>query len=376
VLKQPKPASVFKFLDAFRPKSLTDKVKDILRMKEMGPNALTVKNVGDIANRLEKAQGEESLCTTCKPASTSVLPSVVSSGSSGKSPAVSCYNCGRTGHIKNRCPYKNSKNAVTNARSSFANPKANCSDDKRCYTCKKHGHIARECPQQKVSGNMDKPMKGNPWCTHHKINTHSSKSCWAMHPESRSSYLKERAAQRARQAKVVPAKSGNNLNVKPKPALLSATKTSHSDDSQTMDSYYAKEMVNESPHHVLTSFAVNAQAARVERRTAETQGLRRVTQADMPLSYLLYPDAQREQYPVMEPAPPVVSDEMGSFMPRQHRPPGGDTALGGKDVIDQDLLDATDLRHHSIKDQARRKCPRVLGTCLKEIQIFKEAWNL
>jgi hypothetical protein len=185
VLKQPEPASVFKFLDAIRPKSLADKVKDILRMKEMDPNAWTVKDVGDITIRLEKTQGEESLWTTSEPASTSVLPSVVSSGSSGKSPALTCYNCGRTGHMKNRCPYKNSKptkKPVTNARSSFANPKANRSDDKRCYTCNKHGHIARECPQRKVSGNMDKPMKGKPWCTHHKINTHSSESCWALHP--------------------------------------------------------------------------------------------------------------------------------------------------------------------------------------------------
>jgi hypothetical protein len=39
VLKQPKPTSVFKFSDAIRPKSLVDKVKDILRMKEMDPNA-------------------------------------------------------------------------------------------------------------------------------------------------------------------------------------------------------------------------------------------------------------------------------------------------------------------------------------------------
>jgi hypothetical protein len=83
---------------------------------------------------------------------------------------------------------------------------------------------------------------------------------------------------------VVPAKSGNNLNVKSKPTLLSATKTFHSDASQTMDSYYGEEVVNEIPHHVLTPFAANAQAARVERRSAETQGLRRVTQADMPLS--------------------------------------------------------------------------------------------
>jgi hypothetical protein len=160
---------------------------------------------------------------------------------------------------------------------------------------------------------------------------------------------------------VVPAKSGNSLNVKPKPALLSATKTSHSDASQTMDSYYAEEVVNESPHHVLTPFAVNAQAARVERRFAETQGLKRVTQADMPLSYLLYCDEQREQYPVTEPAPPAVPDEMGSFMPRQHRPPGGNTALGGKDVIDQDLLDATDLSHHSIKELGKEEMPESFG---------------
>jgi hypothetical protein len=193
-----------------------------------------------------------------------------------------------------------------------------------------------------------------------------------MHPELRPSYLKERAAESARQAKVVSAKSGNSLNVKPKPALLSATKTSHSDASQTMDSYYAEEVINESPYHVLTPFAVNAQAARVERRSAETQGLRRVTQADMPLSYLPYPDAQREQSPVTEPAPPAVPDEMGSFMPRQHRPPGGDTALRGKDVIDQDLLDATDLSHHSIKESGKEKMPKSFGYLSEGEPNFQE----
>jgi hypothetical protein len=44
VLKQPEHASVFKFVDAIRPKSLADKVKDILRVKEMDPNAWTVKD--------------------------------------------------------------------------------------------------------------------------------------------------------------------------------------------------------------------------------------------------------------------------------------------------------------------------------------------
>jgi hypothetical protein len=156
---------------------------------------------------------------------------------------------------------------------------------------------------------------------------------------------------------VVPAKSGKSLNVKHNPALLSATTTSHSDVSQTMDFYHAEEVVNESPHHVLTPFSVNAQAARVERRSAETQGLRRVTQGDMPLSYLPYPDAQREQYPVTEPAPPVVTDDLGSFVPRQYRSPGDSTALRGKDVIGRDLLDAIDLSHRSIKKSGKEEMP-------------------
>jgi hypothetical protein len=46
-------------------------------------------------------------------------------------------------------------------------------------------------------GNVTKQVKGKPWCSHHKINTHASESCWALHPELRPSYLKERAAQSA-----------------------------------------------------------------------------------------------------------------------------------------------------------------------------------
>jgi hypothetical protein len=67
VLKQPEPASIFKFLDAIRPKSLADKVKDIVRVKEMDPNSWNVQDVGDIAIRLEKEQGEETFWTTTKP---------------------------------------------------------------------------------------------------------------------------------------------------------------------------------------------------------------------------------------------------------------------------------------------------------------------
>jgi hypothetical protein len=105
VLKQPEPASVFKFLDAIWPKSLADKVKDILRMKEMDPNQWTVKDVGDIAIRLENAQGEESLWTTSKPSASVVLPSGVSGGCSVENTSVTCYHCGRLGHMKNKCPY-------------------------------------------------------------------------------------------------------------------------------------------------------------------------------------------------------------------------------------------------------------------------------
>jgi hypothetical protein len=90
VLNQPEPALVFKFLDAIRPKALADKVKDILRMKEMDPNAWTVKDVGDIAIRLEKAQGEESLWTTSKPTARG-LPSTMSDGSSLKKSTITCY---------------------------------------------------------------------------------------------------------------------------------------------------------------------------------------------------------------------------------------------------------------------------------------------
>jgi hypothetical protein len=97
VLKQPEPASSFKFLDAIGPKSLADKVKDILRVKEMDPNSWTVQDVGDIAIRLEKAQGEETLWTTTQPV---VVPSEVSGGSGFvKTTGVTCFGCGRPGHL-------------------------------------------------------------------------------------------------------------------------------------------------------------------------------------------------------------------------------------------------------------------------------------
>jgi hypothetical protein len=109
-------------------------VKDILRVKEMDPNSWTVHDVGDIAIKLEKAQGEETLWTTTKPV---VVPSGVSGGSGFvKNTGVTRFGCGRPGHLQKRCPCKTSKStkkAVTNARSSFANPKANRSEDRKCY---------------------------------------------------------------------------------------------------------------------------------------------------------------------------------------------------------------------------------------------------
>jgi hypothetical protein len=221
VLKQPELASVLKFLNAIWPKTLADKVKDILRIKEMDPNEWTVKEVGIIAIHLEKAQEEESLWTSSKPTA-SGGPSAMSNGSSAKNATVTCYKCGRIGHMKSQCTYKSSKHikkTVTNARSSFANPKANLFEEMRCYTCNNLGHIAKDC-SQKRPGNVTKPMKGKPWCSLHKINTHSSESCWMLQPKLRPSYLREQAAQSAQQAKVVLAKLKSSLSVKPKPALL------------------------------------------------------------------------------------------------------------------------------------------------------------
>jgi hypothetical protein len=133
------------------------------------------------------------LWTTTKPV---VVPSGVSGGSGFvKNTGVTCFGCGRPGHIQKRCPYKTSKStkkAVTDARSSFANPKANRSEDRKCYLCNRPGHIARDCPQKiKILGNRTAKLKGKPWCSYHKLNTHSSEACWALHPELRPSSSKE-----------------------------------------------------------------------------------------------------------------------------------------------------------------------------------------
>jgi hypothetical protein len=322
VLKQPKPASVFKCLDAIRLKTLADKVKDILRVKKMDLNFWTIQDVGDIAIRLEKAQGEETLWTTTKPV---VVPSGVSGGSGfGKNTDVTCFGCGRPGHIQKRCPYKTSKSTkkvVTNARSSFANPKANRSKDRKCYLCNRLGHIARDCPQQsKILGNRTAQQKGKPWCSDHKLNTHSSKACWALHPEVRPSSSKEKVAHSARPARVVPAKAGHSLNVKLLTTALFTETTTQPDVIQTMVFYYAEKVFDGDANDLAGLFVTTAGAAIKERRSAESQGLRRVTLDDIPLSFLPHSDVPAAtERPVPNPVitPVVIVDKLGPFTPRQ-----------------------------------------------------------
>jgi hypothetical protein len=366
VLKQPKPASVFKFLDAIRPKSLADEVKDILRVKEMDPNAWTVKDVGDIAIRLEKAQGEETLWTTTT--KSVVVPSGMSSGSGFvKDTTLTCHNCGRTGHIKKRCPYKTSKptkKAVTNARSSFANPKANRSEDRKCYMCNRPGHIARDCPQNKALGNRTTQLKGKPGCSYHKLNTHSSEACWALHPELRPSSSKEKVAHSVRPVKVAPARAGHGQNVKLRPTGFAAEKIIQPGVNQTMDSYYAEEVFDEDANDLAGLFIIDAGAATKERRSAETQGLRRVTQADLPLSFLPYsaePAAVEEPVPDPVPTPIVAEDELGRFTPRQYRAPRVGKIYGGEDLMCEESLDATDFSYDPRNKSDREEMPESFG---------------
>jgi hypothetical protein len=152
------------------------------------------------------------------------------------------------------------------------------------------------------------------------------------------------------------------VTVKPKFALLSATKDSPPGVKQTMDSYYAEVVIDRSPYHEVEPFAVNVRAATTQRRSTETQRLRQVTQADMPLSYLPYPDATREQHPPnMEPAPSVQQDELESYTPRQFQSAEGDDTRRGRNMVDQDLLDATNLNHHFNKESDNEETPKSFG---------------
>lgn len=77
--------------------------------------------------------------------------------------------------------------------------------------------------------------------------------------------------------------------------------------------------------------AVNTRAARTKRRSAKTQsGLQRVITGENALVLHTFPDAPQEQHPlVTEPAPLAIQDELGSFTPRQYRPPTATTGMEG-----------------------------------------------
>src|SRR3569833_4228700 len=46
------------------------------------------------------------------------------------------------------------------------------------------GHQAAQCPTRPVTnGPINQQIPGKPWCTHHRINTHDSSQCIALHPE-------------------------------------------------------------------------------------------------------------------------------------------------------------------------------------------------
>jgi hypothetical protein len=162
--------------------------------------------------------------------------------------------------------------------------------------------------------------------------------------------------------------------VKPKPALLSATKNSHPDVKQTMDSYYAEVVIEKSPYHEVEPFAVNVRAATTQRRSTKTQRLRQVTQADMPLSFLPYPDAPQKQHPPnKEPAPAVQQNELESYTPHQFPSAGGDNTRRGRNMVDQDLLDATNLNHYSSKESDNEEMPRSFGYLSKSDPNFQGA---
>jgi hypothetical protein len=261
----------------------------------------------------------------------------------------------------------------------FANPKANRSEDRKCYLCNRPGHLARDCPQSKALGNRTTQMKGKPWCLYHKLNTHSSEACWALHPELRPS-SKEKVAHSARPARVVPAKAGHSLNVKLRPTALSTKETIQPSVIQTMDSYYAEEVFDEDANDLAGLFITVAGAATKERRSAETHGLRCVTQADLPLSFLPHSDvpaATERLVPNPVPTPVVIENELGRFTPRQlYRAPRVGKVYGGKDMISEDLLDATDPDHDPSDKSDSLEMPEGFGYLSEGDPNFKEYWNL
>jgi hypothetical protein len=123
---------------------------------------------------------------------------------------------------------------------------------------------------------MATPQKGKPWCTHHKINTHASETCWAIHPELKPAHIKGSSAKSASPA--VPAQAGfNSLTAAQQQDAFESWQARQSGWGPS-DSYVGQviELLPE-PEIVL--------AGATTRRSSETLRLRAV-QGDMPLSFL------------------------------------------------------------------------------------------
>lgn len=154
----------------------------------MDPNEWKVSDVGEIAIRLEKAQGEESLWSTSNVTS---VPFVSCEGDSSKS-TVRCFGCGKEGHIKRRVVLR------CQEAPRIVSPSAGLllMHNRVLLTRKLTGLVNGSAmfatrldislltvPLARNGAEISQPR--------HKIDTHSYESCWALHPHSKPNYLKE-----------------------------------------------------------------------------------------------------------------------------------------------------------------------------------------
>jgi hypothetical protein len=77
------------------------------------------------------------------------------------------------------------------------------------------------------------------------------------------------------------------------------------------------------------------------------------------------------------PTPVVIEDELGQFTPRQlYRAPRVGKVYGGKDVISEDLLDATDPDHDPSDKSDSLAMPEGFGYLFEGDPNFQGYWNL